>query len=64
MEIQKNYAMRKSRLWPFIGSRATRRAVQRLSDRAVNRAAQLLGPMLIVADGTLRSLRKFDYGED
>jgi hypothetical protein len=55
---------RKSVFWPFMKDRATRRAVLRMSDRAINRAAQLVGPLLIVADGTLRSLRTIDHGEE
>jgi hypothetical protein len=64
MEIQKRYAMRKKSIWPILGRNIARRTAQRISDRAINRAAQLLGPVLILADGTLRSLRTIDYGEE
>jgi hypothetical protein len=47
---------------PIFRPRADRRVIDRIAERAVNRAAQILGPMLIVADGTLRSLRRVNYG--
>lgn len=58
------HTIRKAIFWPFMKNRATRRAVLRMGDRAINRAAQLVGPLLIVADGTLRSLRTIDHGEE
>ena len=50
----------------IFANRPSRRVIDRIGERAVNRAAQLLGPMLVLADGTLRSLRRVDYryGED